>query len=230
MTEPPAPPTVVHPSGVIPQGLVDLVVARRGGRLHMYDWLDGLHTAFVVVDLDEGSCERAAHDDRIYAPVNAVAAAVRDAGGVVAFVTTSIPSPDWLAVSLGVQLAAERYAAVRSGAAARLAPRLDVSPRDLRAVKARASAFFPANCDLHVRLQDHDIEHVLVGGMATNITCESTARDAYELGYEVTLVSDALIGEGWGLHEVSLASLFSMFGDVRPSADVIRMLGTADDP
>jgi nicotinamidase-related amidase len=224
MTEPPVSSTPAHRSGVLPQGLVDAVVARRGGRLHMYDWLDGVRTALVVVDLDEGSCERTEHDDRIYEPVNAVAAALRDAGGVVAFVTTSIPSPDWLAVSLGVELAAERYAAVRSGAAARLAPRLDVSPRDLRAVKARASAFFPDNCDLHVQLQDHDIEHVLVAGMATNITCESTARDAYELGYEVTMVSDALIGEGWGLHEVSLASLFTMFGDVRLSHEIIEML------
>jgi nicotinamidase-related amidase len=209
---------------MIPPGLIDTVVARRGGRLHMYDWLDGPHTAFVVIDLDEGSCERAENDDRLYGPVNAVADAVRDAGGTVGFVTTSIPSPDWLAVSLGVELAAERYAAVRSGAAARLAPRLDVSPRDLRAVKARASAFFPDNCDLHIQLQDHDIEHVLVAGMATNITCESTARDAYELGYEVTMVSDALIGDGWGLDEMSLGSLFSMFGDIRPSAEIIELL------
>lgn len=224
MTNPPATPKVVHPSGVVPQGLVDLVVARRG-RLHMYDSLDGPRTAFVVVDLDEASCERAADDDRLYGPVNAVAAAVRAAGGAVAFVTTSIPSPHWLALSHGPTIAAARHAAARSGAATRLAAGLEVAPGDLRAVKARASAFFPDNCNLHHQLRAHDIEHVLIGGMATNIDCDSTGRDAYELGYEVTMVSDALVGDAFGLHEASLASLFSVFGDVRPSGEVIAMLG-----
>jgi ureidoacrylate peracid hydrolase len=210
---------------VIPQGLVDEVVARRGGRLHMYDSLDGPRTAFVVVDLDEESCRRSERDHEIYRPVNAVAAAVRAAGGAVAFVTTSIPSPQWLALGLGVELAASYYAAARSGAASRLAADLDVGPHDLRAVKARASAFFPDNCDLHVQLQGHDIEHVLVGGLASDICCDSTARDAYELGYEVTMVSDALVGNAWGLHEASLASLFCLFGDVRPSHQVIALLG-----
>ncbi|HEV7759438.1 MAG TPA: isochorismatase family cysteine hydrolase [Acidimicrobiales bacterium] len=224
MSEPPASPTVVHPSGVIPQGLVDKVVARRGGRLHMYDWLDGPRTAFVVVDLDEDSCRRSERAHLIYDPVNAVAAAVRAAGGTVAFVTTSIPSPDWLAVSLGPALAASYYAAAASGASTRLAAELEVGPDDVRAKKARASAFFPDNCDLHFQLRDLDIEHVLIGGLVTNVCCESSARDAHELGYEVTMVSDALIGHSWGLHEASLATFFRIFGDVRPSHEVIALL------
>jgi nicotinamidase-related amidase len=203
MTEPTrASPTVVHPSGLRPQGLVDEVVAQRGGRVHMYDSLDGPRTAFVVVDLDERSCERAGTDHRLYGPVNAVAAAVRESGGTVAFVTTSIPSPYWAALSLGPELAAEQYAAVRSGAATRLAAEIDVGPADLRTVKARTSA----------------------SDTITDIGCESTARDAYELGYEVTMVSDALVRDAWGLHEASLASLYGVFGDVRPSREVIELL------
>jgi nicotinamidase-related amidase len=215
---------VVHPSGVIPQGLVDKVVARRGGRLHMYPTLDGPHTAFVLVDLDEDSCRRAQHDHLLYDPVNAVAAAVRAAGGTVAFVTTPIQSAETLAASLGSDLAASYHAAATSGAATRLAPRLDVRPDDLRAVKKRASAFFPGNCDLPDRLRDRGITHVLIGGLATNICCESSARDACELGYRVTMVSDALIGNEYGLHEASLATFFRMFGDVRPSHEVVDLL------
>ena len=214
----------VHPSGVIPQGLVDKVVARRGGRLHMYDDLDGPRTALVVVDLDEDSCQRSERDGDLYGPVNAVAAAVRAAGGVVAFVTSAVPSPEALAASLGEGLAVSYWAATASGAAGRLAARLDVHPGDLRAVKARASAFFPGNCDLPDRLRERGIRDVLVVGLATNICCESTARDACELGYRVTMVSDALIGNAWGLHEASLATFFRIFGDVRPSREVIAML------
>ncbi len=61
-------------------------------------------------------------------------------------------------------------------------------------MKASASAFFPGNCDLPDRVEERGIEHVLIAGLATNICCESSARDAHELGYQVTMVSDALIG------------------------------------
>lgn len=220
-------PPVTHPCDAIPQGLVDKVVARRGGRLHMYDALDGARTALVVVDLDEDSCRRSESDHLLYGPVNAVAAEVRSAGGVVAFVTTPIAAPDALAASLGPQLAASYHAAAASGAATRLAPGLDVRPEDLRTVKARASAFFPGNCDLPDLLRDRGIAHVLIAGLATNICCESSARDACELGYEVTMVADALVGNAWGLHEASLATFFRIFGDVRPSGEVIALLSGA---
>jgi ureidoacrylate peracid hydrolase len=217
-------PAVVHPSGVIPQGLVDKVVARRGGRLHMHPTLDGPRTAFVVVDLDEDSCRRAAEDASLYGPVNAVASAVRAAGGTVAFVTTPITSVDALARSLGPELAASYHDATTSGATTRLAADLDVHPEDLHAHKVRASAFFPGNCDLPDQLRGRGVTHVLIGGLATNICCESSARDACELGYRVTMVSDALLGNEWGLHEASLATFFRIFGDVRPSAEVIALL------
>lgn len=97
-------------------------------------------------------------------------------------------------------------------------------------MKARASAFFPGNCDLHDRLAARGIEHILVGGLATNICCESSARDACELGYRVTMVSDALVGNSFGLHEASLATFFRIFGDVRPSREVIDLLAAGVRP
>lgn len=217
--------SVVHPSGLIPQGLVDKVVARRGGRLHVHPTLDGPRTAFVVVDMDEHSCSRAEDSELLFDPVNAVSAAVRSAGGTVAFVTTADPGPDGLAGVLGPELAAVyAAAAMPGGAATRPAAGLDVHDADLRAVKARASAFFPGNCDLPDELRAREIEHVLIGGMVTNVCCESSARDAHELGYRVTMVSDALWGQSFGLHEASLATFFRIFGDVRPSREVIELL------
>ena len=62
---------------------------------------------------------------------------------------------------------------------------------------------------------------MLVAGLATNICCESSARDAHELGYRVTMVCDALVGNAHGLHEASLATFFRIFGDVRPTGEVV---------
>ena len=57
----------------------------------------------------------------------------------------------------------------------------------------------------------------------TNICCESSARDAGELDYKVIMISDALSGQAHG-HEATLATFYRIFGDVRPSEDVIRLL------
>lgn len=198
--------------------------------MHMHPSLDGPQTAFVVVDLDEHSCERSEQAHEIYGPVNAVAEAVRAAGGTVAFVTTPLPTPDALAGSLGQELAASYYKATVSGASLRLAAPLAVQPVDLQVTKAKASAFFPGNCDLPGMLEERGVEHVLIGGLATNICCESSARDAHELGYRVTMVSDALVGNAWGLHEASLSTFFRIFGDVRPSDEVIALLAGPHQP
>jgi ureidoacrylate peracid hydrolase len=50
------------------------------------------------------------------------------------------------------------------------------------------------------------------------------ARDAVELDYKVIMISDALSGQAHGLHEATLATFYRIFGDVRPSEDVIRLL------
>ena len=42
------------------------------------------------------------------------------------------------------------------------------------------------------------------------------------------LVSDALSGHAHGLHEATLATFYLIFGDVRPSAEIRRMLEPQD--
>jgi hypothetical protein len=48
--------------------------------------------------------------------------------------------------------------------------------------------------------------------------------DATELGYKVIMISDALSGHAHGLHEATLATFYRIFGDVRPSGEVIKLL------
>jgi len=224
------PSGLAHPSGVIPQGLVDKVVARRG-RLHAHETLDPARTAFVVVDLDEGTMRRNPRRAELAAVVNPVAAAVRRAGGTVVFVTSDVADLDALARHLGPRLAGEYHADTRAGGpGTAVADGLDVHPDDLQAVKLGASAFFPGRSTLPGLLAERDVVSVLVGGMVTNVCCESSARDAVELGYEVTMVSDANHGHEWGLHEAALTAFWRNFGDVRPSAEVVAMLGGAAPP
>jgi ureidoacrylate peracid hydrolase len=220
---------VIHPSGVIPQAVVDKVVARRG-RLHVYETLDPQRSALVVIDLDEGSCRRDERSGEAIGRVNEVAVALREAGGVVAFVTSEVLDPEAMADRLGREATRAYYEETRPGGLGTvLDPRLDVGTSDVRAVKTGASAFFPGSCALHDRLQARLIDTVLVAGMVTNVCCESSARDACELGYKVTMISDANLGHSWGLHEASLTTFFRVFGDVRPSHDIIRLIARVPD-
>jgi nicotinamidase-related amidase len=95
---------------------------------------------------------------------------------------------------------------------------------DLMAVKSGASAFFPGKCNLKGQLDRRSVDTLLIAGAVTNICCESSARDAAELDYKVVLVSDLLSGHAHGLHEATLATFYRIFGDVRPSDEVVALL------
>jgi nicotinamidase-related amidase len=130
-----------------------------------------------------------------------------------------------LALFLGNESAAAYYNETQTGGIGTvLASSLDVSDDDLHAVKLGASAFFPGRCDLHDQLRSAAIDTLFIAGLVTNVCCESSARDACELGYRVTMISDACVGQSFGLHEASLSTFFRVFGDVRPTDDAIALI------
>ena len=218
-----------HPSPKIPQELVDKIVARRG-RLHAFETLDPLRTALLVIDMDIGSCTREPRLTEIaIGRINLVSRKLRDTGGIIAFVTSEILDSDDLGRRLGDDAAARYQAETRPGGiGTRLAPALATEPDDIRTRKTGASAFFPGRCDLHDHLEARSIESVLIAGLVTNICCESSARDAFELGYQVTMISDANVGQSFGLHNASLSTFFQFFGDVRPATDIVDLLDRAN--
>lgn len=63
-------------------------------------------------------------------------------------------------------------------------------PRDLLVVKSVNSAFY-GEPDLHVWLQSRDLSELVICGITTNHCCETTARMAGNLGYDVQFALDA---------------------------------------
>ena len=215
-----------HPSG-IPDAIVEKVVNRRG-RLHAFETLDPTRTALIVVDMDSRSLE-APDNGRIRAlaeQINQIAQALRDRGGTVVWVTTPIKK----ASANFIALYGEAFAKMHEGASGTGGPAttiwsgLHTTEEDVYVKKKGVSAFFPGNCDLHDHLQLRQIQSVLLVGMVTNVCCESTARDATELDYQVTMVSDAMWGHKEGQHEATLATFYRNFGDVRPTDDLLRLI------
>ena len=219
--------TVRHPEGSIAQSVVDKVVERRG-RLHAFETLCAAQAALVVIDLDTRTMEQPYNGRlRSFAPkVNAIAKTLRQHGGIVAWVTTPIckASDNFIAI-YGTEFAKMHVdATLEHGTTTTVWEGLDTCACDVFVEKTGSSAFFPGNCNLHEKLQPHGIRSLFVLGMVTNVCCESTARDATELDYQVTMVSDVMWGHKQGQHEATLTTFFQNFGDVRLSDDVIELI------
>jgi ureidoacrylate peracid hydrolase len=218
--------TSTHPSG-IPQSIVDKVRKRRG-RMHAFPTLNSPKTALVVVDLDTGSVSHGETEEiRKFIPrINTLVCTLRTHGGTVAWVTTPISSPTQNFRAIYGEPLTQMYEeeGKTDGTAHSIWHKLDAQPNDIYATKQGASAFFPGKCNLHEQLQAKGIESILIVGLVTNVCCESSARDACELEYEVTLVSDCMWGHKQGQHEATLATFYRNFGDVRPSRDVIELM------
>ena len=79
-------------------------------------------------------------------------------------------------------------------------------PGDIRITKRQWGAFHGTELDLQLRRRG--IQTIVLGGVATNIGVESTARQAWELGYAVVLAEDATSGQSAEMHGFAIKNIF----------------------
>ncbi|MCF8590199.1 isochorismatase family protein [Gordonia liuliyuniae] len=89
---------------------------------------------------------------------------------------------------------------------------------DIRITKRAWGAF--TNTDLDARLRELGVTQIVMTGISTSIGVESTARSAYELGYHVVLVEDAMTDSLPAAHDFSVATIFPKLGEVTTTADI----------
>lgn len=103
-----------------------------------------------------------------------------------------------------------------------LAPELSPRPDDLRLTRSAWSAF--AGTDLDADLRSRGVTQVVIVGLATSFGIESTARQAYDLGYNVVLVVDAMSDMRAESHEHSVSRVFPLLGQTGSTAEVAELL------
>jgi nicotinamidase-related amidase len=106
----------------------------------------------------------------------------------------------------------------------RLWDELEAKPEDAQIVKKRFSAFIQGSSDIENHLRARGIDNLLIGGTATQVCCESSARDAMMLNFKVTMVSDALATYTDEQHGASLRAFYAIFGDVQTVDEAIASL------
>lgn len=65
------------------------------------------------------------------------------------------------------------------------------------------------------------VDHVVLGGIATHLVVESTARHASDSGLQVSVVEDMCAAPDPALHDFAITRTLPLFGDVRSADDVI---------
>jgi nicotinamidase-related amidase len=105
---------------------------------------------------------------------------------------------------------------------AEFVPEMTPQPGDHVVAKKSWGAF--AHTGLEEHLKAHGITQIVLCGVATSIGVESTARQAYEAGFNVTLATDAMTDLNAETHRNSVERIFPRLGETGTTADIIALL------
>ena len=100
-----------------------------------------------------------------------------------------------------------------------ISPDLGRDPSDIVITKRQWGAFYGTQLDLQLRRRG--IMTIVIGGIATNFGVESTVRDAYERGYALVFVEDAMAGLSNEAHSFAIKTIFPRLGRVRSTEEVL---------
>lgn len=211
----------------------------RLGKLHPFDVIDPRKAALVVVDMQnyfvkQGHQSEVPAAREIVPNINRLAAELRRRGGHVVWVRngTNDTRESWSNY--------HNYLQSRDRAERRLKSMdigedgyeywhgNDIRPEDAQITKKRYSAFIQGSSDIERHLHERGIDTLLITGTATNVCCESTARDAMMLNFKVVMVADGLATHTDEEHNATLSNFYGQFGDVQTTDEVFESLAKGD--
>ncbi len=181
---------------------------------------DTAKTALVVIDLQKGIVGYAAAPypaADVVKNAAALAAAFRKQGLPV-FLVRVAPSPDG---KDALRPAADlpMPARARQPGWADIAPELGPEEGDFVITKRQWGAFYGTELDLELRRRG--ITTVVLCGISTNIGVESTARFAYEYGYNQVFAEDAMSALSAEEHAATVTKIFPRIGLVRKTGEIL---------
>jgi nicotinamidase-related amidase len=103
-----------------------------------------------------------------------------------------------------------------------LVPELKTEIGDVLITKRQWGAFYGTELDLQLRRRG--VDTIILCGISTNVGVESTARDAFERGYQQVFVEDAMAARDAEDHRHTVNTLFPRLGRIRSTEDVLAAL------
>jgi nicotinamidase-related amidase len=172
-------------------------------------------TALVVIDLQKGIAA--------YPTVHPIGDIVRKAGALAdAFRRRDLPVVLVIAAGRppGRTEQARNHGALPAGFTD-LLPELNQQPSDHTVTKWTPGAF--TKTDLEAHLKTMGVTQLVIAGVATSNGVESSARQAYELGFNVTLATDAMTDTNLDAHTNSIARIFPKLGETGTAQEIIDL-------
>jgi nicotinamidase-related amidase len=163
-------------------------------------------TALLVMDIQEEIVARFGDDAKLLERLRTAIEAARAHGVLVIYVKVQFRPgyPEINPRNQTFSLLAESGGL--SGAGARVHSAVEPQPGDVEVIKKRVSAF--AGSDLQVILRSNDIRHLVLTGIATSGVVLSTLRQAADMDYELTVLSDGCADLDPEVHRVLLEKVF----------------------
>jgi nicotinamidase-related amidase len=106
-----------------------------------------------------------------------------------------------------------------------LIPELGRQPSDHLVTKHTRGAF--TGTDLEEYLRAEGVTQVVIVGVATGSGVESTARHAHELGFNVTLATDAMTDMNADIHDNSVLRIFPGLGETGTTDEILALLAAS---
>jgi aryl-alcohol dehydrogenase-like predicted oxidoreductase/nicotinamidase-related amidase len=173
------------------------------------------NAAIIVIDMQKGIAGYPMlHPlSAVVAQINSLAEAFRRLDLPVVLVVAAGSSP-------GRTEHSARGSAPIAPDATELLPELSQGPDDHRIAKHARGAF--SGTGLEQYLKDKGITQVVVVGIATSNGVESTARQAFEAGFNVTLAIDAMSDGTQEAHDHSITRIFPRLGETGTTEDIVK--------
>ena len=200
-------------------------------------------SALVIVDMQyasghrKGALGRRMHDERsnltdyrfdrieqlVIPNILRLAPVLRAAGGEVVYITQGAERPDCADAPPHMR---KFYASTGNYLGSRehdILDELAPEPKDYIVNKRSIGAFASTGID-HL-LRSLGCEQLYMTGISTNMCVESTAREAADRGYAVTMVEDACATTHADLHDATMRNFQRLFGRVLSMEEVLAELG-----
>jgi nicotinamidase-related amidase len=170
--------------------------------------------ALIVIDLQKGIVGFGLPGiDDVVSRSAGLAKKFRELGQTVVLVNVAARAPGRTDVGFNRPLAPDF---------AELIPELEQTSSDVLISKQRVGAFL--GTELDAELKKRGVTQVFFVGVATGSGVESTARSAFDLGYNVVFVSDAMLDMSPETHAHCVTKVFPKLGEVETSEGVLAKL------
>ncbi len=169
-------------------------------------------TALVLVDLQHsnvGATLLPHSAEQVLRNAARVAAALRGRGATVVYTRVDITQM----LRLPADAPFPKPAAAPAPNACDIVPEAGMQSGDFLVTKRQWGALYATELDQLLRRRN--IRQVVLGGIATNFGVESTARAAFDRGYELIFIEDAMSGVQAEMHAFSIEKIFPVIGKVR---------------